>query len=88
MATQTCIVSNDGVWSFGDDVPSAFSYRMVWGASQRAYGKLTWRCDKPRYYKSAKYSWYAETKKGKLPGRNGIFSFLCYPLRNRGKISP
>jgi len=49
MATLTCIVSNDDVWSFGNNVPPAFSYKMVWGASQGAYGKLTWRCDKPRY---------------------------------------
>ena len=26
--------------------------------------------------------------KGELPGRNGFFSFLCRPLRNRGKAPP
>ncbi len=26
--------------------------------------------------------------KGELSGRYGFFSFLCYPLRNRGKVPP
>jgi len=38
MATCTCIVSNDFVWSCRDNVPSAFSYETDCGLAKELMG--------------------------------------------------
>ena len=38
MATCTCIVSNDFVWSCKDNVPSAFSYKTDCGIAKEPMG--------------------------------------------------
>jgi len=88
MATCTCIVGNDFVWSCKDNVPSALSYKSGLWASHGAYGKRQWRCDKPRYYKSAKYSWYAETKKVSCQVGMVFFHFFVIRRATGGKCLP